>query len=436
MARGVVDAGDAELYISTLAQRAARGKHREDAHVIGDYAWRRVRVQGRRAGRRTDEPAAPGPARELSARRWALVALSFAAAIGVAAHIVWTGWTSGGPPPAIPVTAHALAFFAVLAEVATRTVKLTWSAAALRIPLRFSTALRVCLGGDFGASITPARSGAEPARFLVLAEAGVSASDSLLVLFTELFLEMTTLGVLCLILAVVFNGSGTVVRLMTGMVGGYAAFVLSLGAFGFVLAHRNAHGPPPGWARAVRLHAGRWRTIQRALRNLRTSIAALRHARAGPALLAGLASMVHVSLRLAVLPIIALAMNPSLPLAELVLWPLVFLYGGAVAPAPGGGGAVEYGFKLAFTGVMSPAVLGGALVWWRFYTFYLYVILGALAAGNSVMKSLREPTRGRLHQRPAVRPRCISRMRGKSECANATAGISSRCAASSAPHAR
>ena len=105
------------------------------------------------------------------------------------------------------------------------------------------------------------------------------------------------------------------------------------------------------------------------------------------------ASMVHVSLRLAVLPIIALAMNPSLPLAKLVLWPLVFLYGGAVAPAPGGGGAVEFGFKFAFGHVMTPSVLGGALIWWRFYTFYLYVVLGALAAGNTVMRALREESR-------------------------------------------
>jgi len=347
-----------------------------------------------------DGAPAPGSAREVSARRWALVVLSFAAAIGVAAYVLWTGWASGGPSPAIPAAAHALALVAVLAEVGTRTVKIHLSAAALRIPLRFNTALRVCLGGDFGASITPARSGAEPARFLVLAEAGVSAADSLLILFTELFLEMATLGVLCLILAIVFKGSGTVVGLMTGMVGGYAAFVLSLGAFGYILAHRHAHGPPPDWAGVLQLHAGRWRTVQRSLRSLRTSIAVLRHARVGPAVFAGLASVVHVSLRLAVLPIIALAMDPSLPLDKLVLWPLVILYGGAVAPAPGGGGAVEYGFKLAFTGVMTPAALGGALVWWRFYTFYLYVVLGALAAGNTVMRSLREPHRGRLHQRP------------------------------------
>lgn len=335
----------------------------------------------------------------MTARRWALVAASFAATLGISAYILWSGWAKSGAPPTIPIAAHALALAAVIAEILTRTVKIHWSGAALRIPLRFGTALRVCLGGDFGASITPSRTGAEPARFLVLAEAGVPAAGSLLILFTELFLEMTSLCLLCAILALVFGGSGPVVSLMTYMIGGYALIVLSIGAFGYFLAHRNAHGPPPDWARSLGLHAGRWRVVQRALRSLRSGIAALRHARPGPMVGAFLTSMLHVSLKLAVLPIVALAMDPTLPLAKLVLWPLVFLYGGAVAPAPGGGGAVEFGFKFAFSGVMTPSVLGGALVWWRFYTFYLYVVLGALAAGSTVMRALRDdrrtPRRGR-----------------------------------------
>ena len=325
----------------------------------------------------------------MSFRRWAIVVLSFAAAIGISVYIVWKGWARAGAPPVIPLSTHLLALVAVLLEITTRTFKIHWSAAALRIPLKFSTSLRVCIGGDFGASITPARSGAEPARYLVLAEAGVPPAGTLLILFTELFLEMTSLSLLCVLLALAFQGSGRVVKLMTGMVGGYAFFVCSIGAIGYVLAHRNANGPPPGWARRIGLHAGRWRKIQRSLRSLRTSIAALRHARLWPMTVAFCASMVHVSLRLAVLPIIALAMDPSLPLAKLVLWPLVLLYGGAVAPAPGGGGAVEYAFHLAFTGVMTPQVLGGALVWWRFYTFYLYILFGALGAGSIVMRALR-----------------------------------------------
>lgn len=327
----------------------------------------------------------------MSARRWAIVVLSFAFALGISTYLVWSGWARAGAPPSIPLTAHALAFAAVLAEIVTRTVKLQWSAGALRLPLRFGSSLRVCLGGDFGASITPARSGAEPARFLVLAEAGISTAGTLLILFTELLLEMVSLGVLCLLLALAFGGSGPVVPLMTGMVGGYALIVLAIGAIGYLLAHRNAHGPPPRWAKAIGLHAGRWRTVQGGLRSLQTSIAALRHARPGPMIAAFFASMLHVGLRLAVLPIVALAMDPTLPFAKLVLWPLVLLYGGAVAPAPGGGGAVEFAFKFAFTDVMNPSVLGGALIWWRFYTFYLYMLLGGLAAGGTVLKALREP---------------------------------------------
>ena len=329
----------------------------------------------------------------MSARRWLLVAASFAAALGISGYILWSGWARDGAPPPIPLSAHAIALAAVFAEIATRSVKIHWSAAALRIPLRFGTSLRVCLGGDFGASISPSRSGAEPARFLVLAEAGVPAASSLLILFTELFLEMASLGVIVVVLALAFKGSSRVMPLMMGMVGGYAAVVLSAGAVMHFLAHRNAHGPPPEWARAIRLHAGRWRAIQRSLRSLRTGIAALKHARVAPMVSAFLASMVHVSLRLTILPVIALAMDPSLPLAKLVRWPLVLLYGGAVAPAPGGGGAVEYGFKLAFNDVMSPAVLGGALVWWRFYTFYLYIILGAIAAGGTVLRAMRDDPR-------------------------------------------
>jgi uncharacterized membrane protein YbhN (UPF0104 family) len=321
--------------------------------------------------------------------RWFLVAASFAATLGISGYILWSGWKKSGAPPAIPLAVHALALAAVLAEVLTRTIKIQWSAAALRIPLSFSAALRVCLGGDFGASITPSRTGAEPARFLVLAEAGVPAAGSILILFTELFLEMTSLCLLCAILAGAFHGSGQVVSLMTAMIGGYAAIVVSIGAFGYLLAHRSAHGPPPDWARAIGLGPGRWRVIQRALRSLRSGITALRHARVMPMVGAFFASMLHVSLRLAVLPIVALAMDPSLPLAKLVLWPLVFLYGGAVAPAPGGGGAVEFGFKFAFSGVMTPSVLGGALVWWRVYSFYLYIVLGAIAAGSTVMRALR-----------------------------------------------
>ena len=183
-------------------------------------------------------------------RRWLLVAASFAATLGISAYILWSGWAKSGAPPAIPLTAHALAFVAVLAEILTRTIKIQWSGAALRIPLGFGTALRVCLGGDFGASITPSRTGAEPARFLVLAEAGVPPAGTLLILFTELFLEMTSLCLLCAILAAVFRGSGQVVSLMTAMIVEVCRRHRRCRSArtGYFLARRNAHGEgAPNW---------------------------------------------------------------------------------------------------------------------------------------------------------------------------------------------
>lgn len=326
----------------------------------------------------------------MSLRRWLIVILSFAFALGVSGYILLSGWASAGAPPVLPWWAHLLALAAVLGEILTRGFKIQWSAAAMRIPLRLETALRVCSGGDFAAAISPGRSAAEPARFLVLAEAQLPVASILLVLFTELFLELVSLVIVVIGLAVVFKESGGILVLMLGVLGGYATFVLGLGAFGYFLAKRNANGPPPAWARRFGLHAGRWRRIQRALRSLRTSIAALRTARLWPMFFATLASVVHILLRLVVLVVIVLSVAPETAVAPLLLWSLVLLYGSAMAPAPGGGGAVEFSFKVALGGVLAAGVLGGSLLWWRFYTFYLTMVLGAVAAGGTVLRAMRE----------------------------------------------
>ena len=31
-----------------------------------------------------------------------------------------------------------------------------------------------------------------------------------------------------------------------------------------------------------------------------------------------------------------------------------------------------------------------ALVWWRFYTFYIYILLGALAAGRTALRAVQK----------------------------------------------
>lgn len=325
----------------------------------------------------------------MTLKRWLLTILSFAAALGASAWVVWSSWPAGHGRLTLPLMAHVVAFGGAAAEVTLRAFKLTWSARALDIPLTLGTAFRVCLGGDFGAAVTPSRSGAEPARFLVMAEAKTPLGGIVLVLWAEIVLEVLSLLTVALLIAMLFPGTDRAVTSVVLVIATYAATVLAVSLVGLALSRRNANGPPPAWAPKIGLNAGRWRGIQKALRQLRGSVEAVKRARRGWMLSSFVASALHVIARLAILPGLVLFVAPATPVAPLVAWPLAMQYGAAVVPAPGGGGAVELVFKQTLGNVIPPEIFGASLVWWRFYTIYLYIIVGALVAGNVVMRSLR-----------------------------------------------
>ena len=323
-------------------------------------------------------------------KRWLLTALSFVAVIGVSVYAVRSGAPAGAALN-IPLQAHLLAALAFVVEVAARSSKLTWSAKSVGTRLPFATSVRTSLGGDFGAAITPARAGAEPARFLILAEAGVPAAEAMVILYAELFLEMISLAVVVVAIALLFESSGNAFFAMIGVVGGYATFVLGLGALGVILARRSVGDAAPPWARRVRLHGKRWEMIQQWLERIRTTVNAFKRMHLGWATAALLASIAHVAVRFTILPaIVYSATTAAVPLGPLVVWPLGIIYGAGLVPAPGGGGAVELAFRAALGGVIPAGAFGASLVWWRFYTFYVYIALGALVAGNTALRAVRE----------------------------------------------
>ena len=322
-------------------------------------------------------------------RHWLLTGLSFAAVVGVSAYMIAEWWGKG--TLGLPLRAHLLATLAVATEIVARSLKLTWSAIAVKIRLPFSVSVRTSLAGDLGGAITPARSGAEPARFLMLAEAGIPPTNALVVLFAELFLEALSLAAVVITVAILFRHAGAVLGALVGVVGGYAGFVRGIAALAIALSRRDVSDTPPRWVSRLRLRAGRWRVIQRWLGHVRTTVEAVRHVDLRWATASFLASVVHVAMRLCVLPALVLpAITEPVPVAPLALWPLGFLYGAAVVPAPGGGGAVELGFRAALGDVIPARVFGAALLWWRFYTFYIYILLGAIVAGNTAMRAVRK----------------------------------------------
>lgn len=326
----------------------------------------------------------------MSFNRWFLAAGSFALAIGASIYVVISTWPAdGGARVWLPAWSHLLAASAVVLEIAARALKIELSGRALGVALSIRTCVRVCLGGDFGAAVTPSRSGAEPARFLVLSEARVPAGGALLVLFAEIFLELLSITAVAVGLALVFRDAGAVLGGIVGLVGGYALFVLGVGAGGLALARRPGGRSAPRWLERVGIRGARWNALQHGLGELQTAVRGVRHARLGPMAGALVVSIVHVVMRIVVLAALVLPAARGVDPAPLVLWPLALIYGGVVSPAPGGGGVIEVAFKHALGGHIPPALFGASLVWWRFYTFYLYILLGAIVAGGTVVRALR-----------------------------------------------
>jgi hypothetical protein len=50
---------------------------------------------------------------------------------------------------------------------------------------------------------------------------------------------------------------------------------------------------------------------------------------------------------------------------------------------------VELAFHAALGTMLPPSLVATSLIWWRVYTFYLPLLLGALATGRTVMRALR-----------------------------------------------
>ncbi len=320
--------------------------------------------------------------------------------------VIADSWPVGGAPLGLPWATHLLLLAAVGVEILFRVLKLTLSARAIGVRASLGVSARTVLGGDFAASVTPSRSGSEPARFLVMREAGIAVPQILLVLFLELFLEMVSLAVLAVGFGIVWREESGMVRGLLITVGVYSTGVLGAGAVGYVLAHR-ASGPAPRWLQWLGVRAGLWRRVQLSLRQLRSSIGSLRTARRGLMAAALVCSVLHVAARLLTLPILLYSYGETAPLSKLVLWPMALLYGAAVAPAPAGGGLVEFAFRAALGGVLPARLVAASLIWWRVYSFYIYIVIGAIAAGRTAMKALRrgsEHSPGTADQSPRPDP--------------------------------
>jgi hypothetical protein len=88
------------------------------------------------------------------------------------------------------------------------------------------------------------------------------------------------------------------------------------------------------------------------------------------------------------------------PWGQLLTASYLLFMSASYTPLPGASGAQEGGFLVFFRGLFPQSVIGVAILVWRFFTFYLFLIIGAVM---SIVNNLRE-NRRRAREEAAVPP--------------------------------
>ena len=235
------------------------------------------------------------------------------------------------------------------------------------------------LFSDASAAVTPMRLGGEPARWLGLLSAGIPASAGVTVLAVEMVSYLS----------------------IVALSGGVAAWLLGAAWWADVgprLAER-AGGMLPWMALVTVASLAVWLWVRRGRRGRAPSPASaptarvLRGALGWPLAVAVPLTLVSISARVALLPVLAQALPEPPPLGVLVLGSFALVYGQLFFPTPGGAGAVELLAAAGTAGELGGA--GGAVfVAWRALATGVPVVAGVGLAllyygGAAVRRTLR-----------------------------------------------
>ena len=242
---------------------------------------------------------------------------------------------------------------------------------AMGVLIPISAATLAHIAADGAGAVTPARSGSDPAKALILSRRGVRGGHIGALLVGEAVSEAAVLPLCTAVLALTLDVPLTA---MTGPLA-WSLVSLTLVTLAVRLAPSRDSRAPRLLAR-LRISEERWERITTVAADFREAAGALRRMSRGHLALLGLATVGHISARLLTLPALV---GPTATLANpepLVAWPFFLLYGGALIPAPGGAGLIEAGFAATVGGHVPDEQLGPLAFWWRFYTFHLMAIAG------------------------------------------------------------
>lgn len=273
-------------------------------------------------------------------------------------------------------------------------------ARALGHPLRYRRALGITLSMEFAIGATPGGVGGPITRLTFMKQAGIPITTGTSIMAADVaadllfFLVLLPFGLLILLRDQLWVRIGPYLDLsLISWIGA----VLALFATGWCLLFLTRSGRrqvarfldriPGGRRRRLRAHyrGAVWRA-GRSWKRIRAVTFFLFARRRWSLIASFLLAVIQISCRYGVLPVLLLAFGvPENPLLLILLQGIIFALQLAVV-VPGGGGAVEI-VSLAILPLFAPlSIIALLVVFWRFFTFHLYLLAGGVAFYRNVRR--------------------------------------------------
>ena len=277
-----------------------------------------------------------------------------------------------------------LAPLALGIEICLRGIRLQVMTTIWQKQIGFWRAIQINLAGDFANAVTPASIGGGPVRGYQLVRSKMTIEEATATIIGERLTDHLALVVLSVVLLLLsydsFEGAGRYLVYMGGvsLIGCAACYVyfrsnskFRQGTTGQYLA--ALFGKMIGTDSLPGRYAQRfiqfWGRLRHDLRHMVT-LGGKRF------LFCGVLAILNQSVRTCIPVILAYALHLDVPVTACVLWILAKRYGLDSMPIPGANGITEAAFLWFFGRYTAASLLGPFLILWRFFSYYVYLILG------------------------------------------------------------
>ena len=229
----------------------------------------------------------------------------------------------------------------------------------------FWTTVKIGLIGIYYSYITPSSTGGQPAQVVYLRRDKVSVGNSTAVLFVKFFAYQLAF-VLCTVASLIYMYPSLKrddpqlfsPKILKKLCGGVTKLLLKCT---FLKKRENYMEKVHGFEADFSSYTMKFRSKMRYV------------------LLAILWSIPQVILQMSVLYVVFRAFSLDLPYGELLCMQTMLQASVCFIPLPGASGAQELGFSMFFKSYFASGdILYTAVLVWRFFTYYIIVLLGAL----------------------------------------------------------